>query len=427
MSKYVTRRNVMVAGAAAAAGAVLLSRESDASGPRDPYFRELQAALLTAGVAGPTLVVDRDRLNRNIDTLIAAMPANVAHRVPSKSLPSHPLLNHVMARASTTRIMTFNWQMLLELSKTQPTVDQLIGKPLPVAAMRKYFELLPTSSSAAAKQVQWLVDTPERLAQYAAVAEGLGTRLRVNLEIDVGLHRGGFAIDESLRDVLRTIDNSERLTFAGFMGYEAHVPAMPEALGMRDRAEQYAFDTYRAALVMAESVTGGADREQWTRNAAGSPTFRLYEDDRIANDLTVGSALVKPTGFDTELLSIFEPACFIATPVLKTYSETTVPGLEFARGFQTFMDPNLDNSVYIYGGNWYAEPVDPPGLRVHPQMGQSSNQAMLTAGSKLELQPDDFVFLRPKASEAVFLQFGDIAVFEDGAIVDAWPVFSASA
>lgn len=417
----------MVGGAAAAAGAVLLSRESDQSGPRDPYFEQLQAALVAAGAAGPTLVVDRNRLNRNVDTLKATLPADISHRVPSKSLPSHPLLNHVMDRAGTRGMMTFNWQMLLELSKTQPTFDQLIGKPLPVAAMRKYFELLPAQSRDAARQVQWLVDTPERLAQYAAVAQGLDTQLRINLEIDVGLHRGGFAVDETLRDVIASIHGNERLTFAGFMGYEAHVPSMPDALGMRERAESYAFDTYRAALAMAESVTGGAGREQWTRNAAGSPTFRLYQDTSIANDLTVGSALVKPTGFDTELLSIFEPACFIATPVLKTYPHTTVPGLEFASGVQTFMDPNLDNSVYIYGGNWYAQPVDPPGLRVHPLMGQSSNQAMLTAGSQLNLAPDDFVFLRPKASEAVFLQFGDIAVYEDGAIVDEWPVFAASA
>jgi D-serine deaminase-like pyridoxal phosphate-dependent protein len=39
---------------------------------------------------------------------------------------------------------------------------------------------------------------------------------------------------------------------------------------------------------------------------------------------------------------------------------------------------------------------------------------------------NDWVFLRPTQSEAVFLQFGDIAVFEGGTIVDAWPTLTSS-
>jgi D-serine deaminase-like pyridoxal phosphate-dependent protein len=52
---------------------------------------------------------------------------------------------------------------------------------------------------------------------------------------------------------------------------------------------------------------------------------------------------------------------------------------------------------------------------------------MLNGGPELDIQTDEFVFLRPHQSEAVFLQFGDIAVYEDGKITDFWPVFEASA
>jgi D-serine deaminase-like pyridoxal phosphate-dependent protein len=37
------------------------------------------------------------------------------------------------------------------------------------------------------------------------------------------------------------------------------------------------------------------------------------------------------------------------------------------------------------------------------------------------------VFLRPNQSEALFLQFGDLLVYEDGKIVDRWPTFPVSA
>ena len=38
-----------------------------------------------------------------------------------------------------------------------------------------------------------------------------------------------------------------------------------------------------------------------------------------------------------------------------------------------------------------------------------------------------YVFFRPTQSEAVFLQFGDIAVHEGGSIVEGWPTFAVSA
>ena len=37
------------------------------------------------------------------------------------------------------------------------------------------------------------------------------------------------------------------------------------------------------------------------------------------------------------------------------------------------------------------------------------------------LQVDDQLFLRPTQSEFVLLQFGDLAVWKDGAIQDWWP------
>ena len=56
--------------------------------------------------------------------------------------------------------------------------------------------------------------------------------------------------------------------------------------------------------------------------------------------------------------------------------------------------------------------------------GRSSNQEMLNGSTSIELEPDDWIFLRPTQSEFVFLQFGDIAVYDQGAIVDFWPVFA---
>tara|TARA_R110002124_G_scaffold133263_2_gene295901 strand:- start:277 stop:987 length:711 start_codon:yes stop_codon:yes gene_type:complete len=227
--------------------------------------------------------------------------------------------------------------------------------------------------------------------------------------------------------MLKTIKASNNLKFAGFMGYEPHVAKIPVIMGWQARVKNEAWNIYRAAINNAQSVFGQDVPETMTRNAAGSPTYRLYKDTGIANEISAGSALVKPVDFDTELLRDFQPASFVATPVIKSSKDMQTAGLEFADGLKNAYDPNLAQSVFIHGGHWLAAPVDPPGLRLNSTFGRSSNQELLNAGASADIAPDDFVFLRPTQSEAVFLQFGDIAVYENGQIVEKWSVFPASA
>lgn len=422
----VTRRILVAGSLLAAGGATIMSKPNDASGPRDAYFLSVQQALIDAGIATPTLVIDRSRLNQNIDTLISHLPEGMGYRIVAKSLPSLELIKHIADRSGTDRLMTFNQPMLSQLSIEMPNAKQLLGKPLPVRAAETYFETLPNSIVSSSDKIQWLIDTPARLDQYAKLAEKVGKSLAINIEIDVGLHRGGFKPGTELRLALERIRASNQLSFAGFMGYEPHLPALPEALGWRERAKQGAWNTYREALALAGETFSDNVMNGLTRNAAGSPTYRYYQDTSIANEISAGSCLVKPTHFDSELLEPHVPASFIATPVIKSFDRTQLPGLEFAEGVSRAWDPNAQNTIFIYGGNWMADPIDPPGLSYNKTFGRSSNQEMLNGGKEIELVADDFVFFRPHQSEAVFLQFGDIAVFEDGAIVKRWPVFPAS-
>ena len=423
----ISRRNLLIGGTAIAGVAALMSKPDDKSGPRDPYFLSIQQALMNAGIATPTLVIDRARLNANIDALKRHLPDGMGYRIVAKSLPSISLIQHVAQRANTDRLMTFNLPMLVALSDLMPEANQLVGKPLPVQAARLYFERLPPTRIEAADHIQWLIDTPKRLSQYQELARSLNRTLRLNLELDVGLHRGGFETGADLDAVLKEIKTDPNLEFAGFMGYEPHIPSLPTTLGWRDKALAGAWRTYRTALDQAADVFGSEAIAHITRNAAGSPTYRYYEDTKIVNEVSAGSCLVKPTHFDTELLEPHLPASFIATPVIKSIPKTRMPGLEFADGATRAWDPNYSKTVFIYGGHWLADPIDPPGLSYNSTFGRSSNQEMLNGGPELNITPDEFVFFRPHQSEAVFLQFGDIAVYDEGEIVDYWPVFEASA
>lgn len=397
---------------------------SDHRPSRTPYALALQRALHEAGIAWPVIVVDRARLDANVDVVTRHLPDGMGLRLVAKSLPSVELLAHVRRRAGTDRLMTFNQPMLTALSIAMPDADQLLGKPLPVGAARAYLESLPDVS--VARRVQWLIDTPARLGQYAGLARELGVDLRIALELDVGLHRGGLVPGPALDATLRGIADDDRLTLSGVVGYEPHVPHIPDVLGWRDRALRRAWRTYRSVLDRVSQVLGGQVVGDLTRNAGGSLTYRCYTDTSVADEVSVGSALVKPSDFDLDGLTDHVPAAFIATPVLKV-QPTRIPGLEAAAPLLGRLAPGDTTSVFIHGGNWLADPVDPPGLAPHRLVGRSSNQEMLTGGPDLDLAVDDVVLLRPRQSEAVLLHFGDLVVVEGGAVVDRWPVLPASA
>ena len=397
----------------------------DKSGPRDAYFLRLQAALKAAGLTQPTLVIDRARLRQNIKQLRHDLPAEMGLRIVAKSLPSIPLLKEVATGTGTDRFMTFNAPMLRELQSAFPEADQLLGKPFPVQAAADFYS--NQSGGMPKGRIGWLIDSTDRLSQYADLATSRSLELEVSLELDVGLHRGGFVPGDDLARALEMIRDTPHLTLHGFMGYEAHVAKAPKAFGMRTSALAKAQATYRAALAQARAIFGSDHIQQMTRNAAGSPTFRFYDDTDVANEVSVGSALVRPTDFDTDMLTLYAPALFIATPALKVTGPMQTPVLEKLDRLKNALDPNLSNRVFIHGGYWKGVPIDPPGLNNNATYGRSSNQELLNAGKRLELAPDDFVFLRPTQSEAVLLHFGDIAVFEDGAITDHWAPMAISA
>jgi D-serine deaminase-like pyridoxal phosphate-dependent protein len=246
--------------------------------------------------------------------------------------------------------------------------------------------------------------------------------MRICIELDVGLHRGGVNSDEQLVAMLNRIQSSPRLQFCGFMGYEPHIVKVPigDPLTYRDRA----MALYSRYVDVAQNVLGDAWPTDALLNCGGSPTYQLYDEGEFPfNELSAGSCLVKPTDFDMPSLADHTPASYIATPVLKAMDSLHIPGIDLGP-LQAAWNPNRARAIFTYGGYWMAKPESPQGLIYNALYGRSTNQEMLNHSRSVTLRPDDWVFLRPTQSEFVFLQFGDIAVYDGGRIVDFWPVFN---
>ena len=262
-----------VAGLGLAAGAIRLSNPK--SGNYSEYFAKLNTTLKNYEKAIPFLVVDLDLLDANLKALKSILNPKAAFRVVVKSLPSPELLNYVMASMNTKKLMAFHQPFISDLAESGDTeLDILVGKPMPVKTASFFYEHLQPNGFDASKQIQWLIDTEKRLNEYLLLAKTKNLKLLLNVEIDVGMHRGGFKDLEGIEKALTIIQNNpDHLTFGGFMGYDAHITKVPSLLLPVEKGLKIANDIYTASKALVQNKFPKLWHENLTFNGAGSPTI----------------------------------------------------------------------------------------------------------------------------------------------------------
>lgn len=414
----------------AAAIIVAAVKPSDRGAPYDKYFTGLNRELSANGPGRPAAILDLDRMDRNLDLMKKGVGDPRKFRLVVESLPSIPLIRYICGKMDTKRLMVFHQPDLNFLAeKIGGGYDILLGKPMPVRAVREFYATLRAANGFnPATDIQWLVDTPARMTEYDAFAREKKIKMRISIEIDVGLHRGGVISLDDLDAMLAVIAGSGgRLTYSGFMGYDVHVGAAPALFRTRDGAVRSAFEKmlarYRSFYDRGRAKYPDLFTGDLTFNSGGSTTYPLLAGTGPVNDIAAGSALVKPSDFDTPLLEKHEAAFFIATPVLKSLRGTTIPYLELLSIPTRLWNKNRQRTYIIYGGGWRAAYISPAGLEDNPIYPFSTNQAFVNGSDRTALSVDDYVFLRPTQSEGVMREFGDILVIRGGKITERWPAF----
>jgi hypothetical protein len=117
---------------AMALGALVL-RPRDEGEPYTEYFRRLNVELKDHGPGRPVVLLDLDRLDRNLAVLEERLRPPLHYRVVVKSLPSLDLLRYIVRATGTDRLMVFHSMDLVMLlgDPEFQTFDMLLGKPLP--------------------------------------------------------------------------------------------------------------------------------------------------------------------------------------------------------------------------------------------------------------------------------------------------------
>ncbi|MCU4387395.1 alanine racemase [Acinetobacter haemolyticus] len=383
----------------------------------DHYFKQLNLDLKKQGIATPQLIVDEAALKQNIQhvQIRLAHAQYLKARLVVKSLASLDLLKLLSAQINTQRFMVFHQPHIVSILENFADADILLGKPMPAQVVHQFIEQYMEWSTA---KIQWLIDTKVRLQQYLEIAKKYSICLDINIEIDVGLHRGGVQSTQQFTEILALIQQyPQYLKLSGLMGYDAHITKVPAIIKKPELAYQSSQQTYANYQQLIQKQFPTLWHEELCFNGGGSPTFSFHTTESVCNDLSFGSMLLKPSDFDHDFLQALQPALWIAAPVLKVLPFTQLPSMAVLDKL-----PHKCKALFIYGGYWMANYVYPDQAHTHVLYGRSSNQELVNVPKDCDIQADDFVFLRPTQSEAIIPQFSNLMLYKQNRF-ESWQTF----
>ena len=398
-----------------------------------PYFAELNTALKASRPGASAGIIDLDRLDNNVDVVSRSLGNNFKLRLVAKSLPSLGLLKHLMEKGKTNRLMVFSEPFIAEIlnNLNADSLDILLGKPLPADAFARL------SIYKGWNTVNWLVDTKERLNEYLAYAKKENALVKISLEIDVGLHRGGFETTAQMAEAVEMIKaNSQYLQLTGLMGYDGHVPYVPFYINKQKAIEKAFANVQQCYSGFVEELKKHYDAKfisSLTLNSGGSRTYFYYGNFKgttPVNDIAMGSGFLAPAQFPELLKLGHQPALFLSSPVLKKIETSELPLAEKFSPLVNWGNPNLKVSYYMLGGGWPGEPLAPAGIQKNPfwdenDLGYTNllpNQAILSSSDQNDLNVGDFVFYHAWEGDGM-LSFKQIELYRRNKIVGEWDTY----
>lgn len=379
-------------------------------------FEELNTHLQRHGEGVPQLILDREAFAHNVQLmqLLLARNSYLKPRLVVKSIANLSLLAELSAHFNTRRYMVFHLAHLIPLLQMQADAQILLGKPMPTRALEHFytFDVLALQQGEQTLDVHWLVDTLDRAHEYLDLAKRLSLRLKLNIEIDIGLHRGGVADQQEFLDIVGLIvDHSEYLQFSGAMGYDAHVTKLPQVMFNKQKLYEQSQIRYQFFKDLIAKKFPALNHNKLIWNGGGSPTLAYHFKHSVCNDLSFGSVLFKPLDFKIDELRPFQHALYIATPILKIQPNFQLPALE-----KISSAVFRQQALFVYGGYWMADYVYPKGIKINALYGRSSNQELVTLPKGCQVSTQDYVFLIPHQSEAVIPQFQKLSCYKSGQI-----------
>jgi D-serine deaminase-like pyridoxal phosphate-dependent protein len=203
----------------------------------------------------PALLIDLPKLERNIARIASTVrAAGVNWRPHTKGLKSPALVERLVAAGAfgVTCAKASEAEVMAEAGYPNILIaNQVVGEAKIVRLLRVRRVADPIVA----------VDSLVNVEALEAAAAASGVRLRVVVEVDIGMHRAGASPGQAVVGLAKRVATSRSLEFAGLMGWEGHATRAaddkPARIADAVRLLAQSADDCRAAGLCVDIVSCG--------------------------------------------------------------------------------------------------------------------------------------------------------------------------
>ncbi len=264
-------------------------------------------------IDSPALLVYPDRIEANIDRMIEIAGGTERLRPHVKTYKMAEIVNAQMARG----INKFKCATIAEAEMlARCDVPDVLFAYQPVGP--KILRLLTLVQTFPGTQFSALVDNPNAMREIAVVFAAAGLILPLYTDLDIGLHRTGIASNKTALDLIRNIEASPGVRFAGLHIYDGHLGAVD--FKTRTEMTDSAWENINDLIEKIEAA--GLPGPKII--AGGSPSFPVHAR-RPDIELSPGTVLLWDHGYETKCPELpFESAAVLLTRVVSRPSDNSV-------------------------------------------------------------------------------------------------------
>lgn len=342
----------------------------------------------------PALVVDLDRMERNISTMARFFAPRPAKLRPHFKTPKCAEVVERQLAAGAIGVTCAKLGEAEALAGAGVRTSVLIANQLVGAAkLSRLVALAPTLP-----ELMVAVDSEAQVDALDAALAGSKARVGVLIEADIGMHRCGTDSPEETVALARKLAKS-RAAWRGIMGYEGHAVLVPDA-GKRKELAETAGATLRAH-VLALRAAGLAPE---IVSAGGTGTFELTGSADFVTEIQAGS-YVFMDGRYRDVRTDFETALTLHTTVLRR------------RGRLVITDAGVKSLSSDFGMPRGADlPLGVVGL------SEEHGHLLIDEGADLPLAPGDRIRLLPSHGDTTINLHDRYYAARGDDVAEVWPI-----
>ncbi|MGQ9683899.1 MAG: DSD1 family PLP-dependent enzyme [Anaerolineae bacterium] len=343
----------------------------------------------------PALLVDLDALEHNLATMAAFFAARPADLRPH--FKTHKCLE--IARLQLAHgARGFTCAKLGEAEVlVRAGFDDILLANQVVGALK--IERLMALAAQARMTVA--VDDAVNAQALAAAARTAGVRLRVLVEVDLGMHRCGVAPGQPALALARAVAAEPALHLAGLMGYEGHLVLTKDPSERRAKVEA-AF----ARLLDTKDLIEREGLHLEVISGGGTGTYDIAGAYPGVTEVQAGSYVFMDRTYAAVRPEFRRALSILSTVISRPSADRLV----------------LDAGLKAVSGEF--GPPEAPGLAANDDIRLSEEHARLTleAPARVHLRPGDRVALIPSHCCTTVNLHDRLVAVRSGVIEAVWPV-----